>query len=158
MPNVLVDIGPSTVVTVGPFQVGVDVRLVHLPRFPSDPAARTSVELAPSHDRRGAPPDPSSGAVPDGDLSFAIWERGPIGALRRALRVIEAVGEVMIALRPAREAAPLPLRHATDPGAIVRYLMEDGARQDRIGELRTALADRIRSARGLVIVPKDGEA
>lgn len=75
-PNVLVDIDPATVTTIGPFPNGTDLRIVHLPRLPSDPAARTSVEPASSCEKRDAPIGPSTGAPFDGHLSFAIGQRG----------------------------------------------------------------------------------
>jgi pSer/pThr/pTyr-binding forkhead associated (FHA) protein len=160
--NGLVEIGNSTVLTIGPFQISVDLRLVNLPRFPSDPRARTSIDLNPSAARSPAA-DPGAGnASIDERLLDAIRERGPIGALRQALRVADVVAALLVAFRSGNEAAS-PVESAKDSSAIVRYLMEDGATEDRIGELRGVLAGLLRagrSARGpaLVITPQDGEA
>jgi FHA domain len=159
-PNAVVEVGSNTIITVGPFQIGVELRLVRLPRFPSDPLARTSLDLAPSDLRRARAL--SDETMIDQLVRGAIAARGPIGALRRAVRVVETVSEVLLGARPATTTGS-PLDCALEPGAVVRYLLELDLDQDRIGELRARLALLMRSEPSrkepaLVIVQKDGEA
>ena len=72
-------------------------------------------------------------------VSGAIAARGAIGALRRAVRVVETLSELLLGARPATTTGS-PLDCAVEPGAVVRYLLERDLDQDRIGELRAMLA------------------
>ncbi len=134
--DVPIDIRPSSVIVVGPFELTIDLHLV-AHDGPADGDATGRVEQpvqATHHTSRGAP---VLKLVPDVP---GTRERRSPASLPRALQVISVVAEFLVDFKGTSIHSASPLRSADDPEKIVAYLVEpDG--NERLAELRAALTD-----------------
>jgi len=123
-PNVPVDIRRSSLITIVPFQIAAHIDLVDPRRLASDPNASTpTVALLPP---RSAPPDPGAERVD------------------RAIRVIGALAEGMLAAGSRTAATLSPLRLATTADELVALLLDGEHADQRLAELRELLGELFR--------------
>lgn len=135
-PDVPIDVRPSSIIVVGPFELTVDLHLVaHDGPDDADATGRVEqpVQVAQHASRRA----PVLKLVP-GVPGASDW-RSP-ASLPRALQVISVVAEFLVDFKATSIHSASPLQSADDPEKIVAYLVEpDG--NERLAELRAALTD-----------------
>jgi len=149
-PDTPLDLSDSSVITIGPYQIIAHLELVPLNVAPSDPDATTNI----LGDAR-SPELPWVGAWKDTlarseALHRVLAQHAPADILGRAAEMIEAVADLVIKYRgPGHSGSPLAIATAADE--IVAYLLDPEAERERVGELRTLLAEMLRFP--LTVVP-----
>lgn len=149
-PDTPLDVHDSSVITIGPYQIIVHLELVPLMVAPSDPDAPTNIFGGVR-----LPEIPSVGAWKETlarseAIHQVLAQHAPADMLGRAAEVIEAVADLVIKYRGSEHSGS-PLAVATAADEIVAYLLDPEAERERVGELRTLLAEMLRFL--LTVVP-----
>src|SRR5436190_11801525 len=143
-PNVPIDIGNSSLITIAPFQIAPRIDLVDLRRLSNDPEASTPMValLRP----RAAPEEARHwrDIVESAAMLHRPALRESIERAERATRVIAVIAERMLAAGSRTAATLSPLRLATTADEMVALLLDDAHVDARVGELRDLLAELFR--------------
>jgi pSer/pThr/pTyr-binding forkhead associated (FHA) protein len=142
-PDTPLDVHDSSLLTIGPYQITVRLELVPLTVAPSDPDATTDV-LGEGRLPAIAWVDAWKETLARSEAIHRILaQHGPADILGRAAEMIEAVADLVIRFRgPAHSGSALTVATAADE--IVAYLLDPEAERERVGELRTLLAEMLR--------------
>jgi len=144
-PNVAIDIGPSSLITIAPFQIVAQLDLVDTHRIAGDPDAPTPVVAllrprAASSDARLWQNTLDGGAALQASGSL----RASIELAERARRVIEVFAAGMLSAGSRTTVTLSPLRGASTTRELVALLLDEAHGDARLGELRALLAELFR--------------
>ena len=144
-PNVAIDIGPSSLITIAPFQIVARIDLVEMHRIANDPDASTPVVAllrprAPGSDAHLWQSILDGGAA----LQRSGSLRASIELAERARRVIEVFAAGMLTAGSRTAVTLSPLRAAATPRELVALLLDEAHGDARLGELRALLAELFR--------------
>ena len=126
-PNRPVDLRPSSVITIVPFQIVAQLNLVDTGRLSSDPNASTPVETI-------------GGSKADRSAQL----RDAFEIAQRATRLLGVVAEQLLAAGSRTAQTLSPLRLATSSDEIVALLLDPAAGDQRSDELRELLGELLR--------------
>lgn len=144
-PNVALDIGPSSLITIAPFQIVARIDLVDMHRIANDPDALTPV-VALLRPRAAGTDAHLWQSILDGGaaLQRSGSLRASIELAERARRVIEVLAAGMLTAGSRTAVTLSPLRAAATPRELVALLLDEAHGDARLGELRALLAELFR--------------